>query len=78
MLLPFFKNSSSIEITKLEYDGAGTINIEGSSFSEEDIYSFQNSILINRYFKRINQDFIKFENGKYQIDMDIEVEYDKN
>lgn len=78
LLLPFFKNSSSIEITKLEYDGVGTINIEGSSFLEEDIYSFQNSILTNRYFKRINQDFIKFENGKYQIDMDIEVEYDKN
>lgn len=78
LLLPFFKKSSSIEITKLEYDGVGTINIEGSSFLEEDIYSFQNSILTNRYFKRINQDFIKFENGKYQIDMDIEVEYDKN
>jgi hypothetical protein len=78
LLLPFFKNSSSIEITKLEYDGVGTINIEGSSFLEEDIYSFQNSILTNRYFKRLNQDFIKFENGKYQIDMDIEVEYDKN
>lgn len=78
LLLPFFKNSSSIEITKLEYDGVETINIEGSSFLEEDIYSFQNSILTNRYFKRINQDFIKFENGKYQIDMDIEVEYDKN
>lgn len=78
LLLPFFKNSSSIEITKLEYDGVGTINIEGSSFLEEDIYSFQNSILTNRYFKRINQDFIKFENGKYQIDIDIEVEYDKN
>lgn len=78
LLLPFLKNSSSIEITKLEYDGVGTINIEGSSFLEEDIYSFQNSILTNRYFKRINQDFIKFENGKYQIDMDIEVEYDKN
>lgn len=78
LLLPFFKNTSSIEITKLEYDGVGTINIEGSSFLEEDIYSFQNSILTNRYFKRLNQDFIKFENGKYQIDMDIEVEYDKN
>lgn len=78
LLLPFFKNSSSIDITKLEYDGIGTINIEGSSFLEEDIYSFQNSILTNRYFKRFNQDFIKFENGKYQIDMDIEVEYDKN
>ena len=78
LLLPFFKNSNSIDIIKLEYDGVGTINIEGSSFLEEDIYFFQNSILTNRYFKRINQDFIKFENGKYQIDMDIEVEYDKN
>lgn len=78
LLLPFFKNSSSIDITKLEYDGIGTINIKGNSFLEEDIYSFQNSILTNRYFKRLNQDFIKFENGKYQIDMDIEVEYDKN
>lgn len=78
LLLPFFKNSYSIEINKLEYDGVRTINIEGSSFLEEDIYSFQKSVLKNRYFKRFNQDFIKFENGKYQINMDIEVEYGKD
>lgn len=63
----------NIDFYKIEYDGKNILNLEGSAGSEEDIYSFQKEILKVRYFKKLNQDYIRLEDNYYRFHMDIEV-----
>ena len=63
----------NIDFYKIEYNGKNILNLEGSAGREEDIYSFQKEILKVRYFKKLNQDYIRLEDNCYRFHMDIEV-----
>lgn len=66
-----FQNKD-LEFTVFEYSD-NTINLQGISNSENEIYKFQNSILQYKFFKKINHDFIKLKDDNYEFHIDIEV-----
>lgn len=74
-LVKIIYKSGSLDFVRIEY-GDKILTLQGIADSEEDIYNFQNNLMDYKVFKKLNHDFIKLNNSKYEFHMDIEVEYE--